>query len=49
MSGKQTPKYLIRKKFHIPYNEIVRNYAREGDKRPCDFLFPCDFEDGIND
>lgn len=47
MSGDAVPedmKYLIRRKFYIPKEEMVRDYGRH-EKLPADNILPCDYED----
>lgn len=38
-------KYMRRKKFYVPWNEISRYYKKEGDLHPSDIFFDCDFEE----
>lgn len=37
--------YMTRKKFYVPKNEIRRNYNKEYDRKPTDYIFECDFND----
>lgn len=40
----QEGKYMMRRKFYVPKDEVVRDYHRK-DLTPADYFFDCDYED----
>lgn len=37
-------KYMTRKRFYVPKDEIERYYKKQGDRDPTNFFFECDIE-----